>query len=101
MFSGIQEILLIAIIIGAILLIPRMTASRHRPSPRVLPQRKALSISRTARLAVVISFFWLSAWALVLKPWQFDPTRFFALGVGPVAIGWALKWILAGKKKKR
>lgn len=100
MFSGIQEILLIALIVAAIFLIPRMTAPRRRPPRQISPHRTS-SPSPALRLSIVLSIVWLAGWTLYLKPWQQDPARFAILGIGPVFAGWSLKWILAGKKKKR
>lgn len=100
MFSGIQEILLVGAIVAAIFLIPRMTASR-KPTTRVVPQPGPAVISRGIRIAIVLSIFWPAAWAFFLEPWQHDLTGFVIVGIGPVLAGWSLKWILAGKTKKR
>lgn len=99
MFSGIQEILLIVLIILGIFLIPRML--KPRPDPPKVFQRPGLRLSWTLRLAIVLSILWPAAWAFYLRPWQQDLAAFVALGVGPVAVGWSLKWVLAGMKNKR
>ena len=99
MFSGVQEILLIALIIGAIVLIPRMTAKRGG-SPSIVQPRRHPQVPRSARLFIVVSLFWIAGFALYFKPWQQDPTRFIALGLGPVAAAWGIKWIVAGREKR-
>jgi hypothetical protein len=101
MFSGIQEILLIVIIVGAIFLIPRMTTPRTRQPRMASPPRDLTAVSVGTRVFIVLSIFWVMAWSLYLRPWQQDPIAFAAFGLGPVAAAWSLKWILAGKKKKR
>jgi hypothetical protein len=100
MFSGIQEILVIVIIFLGIFLIPRMVKPRPAPQKEVL-HRLAHTLSWPLRLALVLSILWPVACALYFKPWQQDAIRFAALGVGPVAVGWSLKWILAGMKNRR
>lgn len=100
MFSGIQEILLIALIVLGIFLIPRMVKPRPAP-PKIIFQRPDLRLSWTLRLAIVLSILWPAAWAFYFRPWQQDLASFVALGLGPVAVGWSLKWVLAGLKNKR
>ena len=100
MFSGIQEILLILLIISGIFLVPRMMNPRPAPQKVVL-RRPALKFSWTLRLAIILSFLWPAACALYFKPWQQNVIPFVTLGIGPVVVGWSLKWVLAGMKNKR
>jgi hypothetical protein len=100
MFSGIQEILLIVLIISGIFLIPRMLKPRPAPQKIVL-RRPALTLSWALRLAIVVSIIWPAAWALYFKPWYHDWIPFSVIGIGPVALGWSVNWVLAGMKKKR
>jgi hypothetical protein len=100
MFSGIQEILLIMLIILGIIIIPRMMKPRPDP-PKIVFQRSSLRLSWTLRLAIVLSILWPAAWAFYFRPWKQDLSSFVALGLGPVVIGWSLKWVLAGMKNKR
>lgn len=100
MFSGIQEILLIVLIFLGIFLIPRMMKTRPAPQPAGL-RRPDLKWSWTLRLAIVGSILWPTCCAFYVKPWQQDVARFAVLGVGPVVVGWSIKWVLAGMKNKR
>ncbi len=101
MFSGIQEILLIALIILGIFLVPRIMKPNPPPAPRTIHRPRFLTLSWASRLAIVLSVLWPATWALYLKPWQQDRYVFVALGIGPVVLGWSLKWVLAGIKNKR
>jgi hypothetical protein len=100
MFSGIQEILLILLIISGIFLVPRMMNPRPAPQKVVL-SRPGLKLSRTLRLAIILSILWPAACALYFKPWYQNGIPFVTVGMGPVVIGWSLKWVLAGMKNKR
>ena len=100
MFSGIQEILLIVLIVLAIFLIPRMI--KPRPSPEPMRTRRPLpSLSWTLRLAIVLSILWPIGCALYFKPWQQALVPFAAVGICPVVVAWSLNWVMAGMKKKR
>jgi hypothetical protein len=100
MFSGIQEILIIVLIISGIFLVPRMMTPR--PAPRkVVMRRGPLKLSWVLRLAVILSTLWPVACALYFRPWQQNLIPFAAVGIGPVAVGWSIKWVLAGIKNKR
>lgn len=99
MFSGTQEILLIALIVVGIFLVPRMLKPRPAPQTVVL-RRPAIKFSWTLRLAVVLSILWPAAWALYFKPWQHAIIPFSIIGIGPVVVGWSLNWVVAGMKNK-
>lgn len=100
MFSGIQEILLIALIVLGILIVPRMIKPRPN-APKIVRHRPVRKLSWGLRLAVVLSILWPAMCALYLRPWQQDMIAFAVMGIGPVAIGWSLKWVLAGIKHRR
>lgn len=100
MFSGIQEILLIILIVSGIFLLPRMMKSRPA-APKVTVRRPSLKLSWTLRLAIILSILWPVACALYFKPWQHDAISFAAIGIGPVVVGWSVRWVLAGMKNKR
>lgn len=100
MFSGIQEILIIIIIFLGIFIVPRMMKTKPTPQPQML-RHPDLKWSWTLRLAIVGSLLWPACCALYIKPWQQNATRFTMLGLGPVVIGWSIKWVLAGIKNKR
>ncbi len=61
--------------------------------------------SRKTRLFIVLSVVWVVAWAIGIHldnagdRWRDDDFVLFgALGLAPVAIPWAIAWILQGKK---
>ena len=100
MFSGIQEILLIVLIVSGIFLVPRMIKPRPVPRPVVL-RRPAATFSWALRLAIVVSILWPAACALYFKPWQHALMPFAVIGIAPVVVGWSLKWVAAGLKNRR
>lgn len=100
MFSGIQEIFLILIIVTAIFLLPRMLKPQQPPQP-VRLRRTMLRLSWPMRAAIVLSVIWPAACALYLKPWQQAVIPFAVIGIGPVVVGWSLNWIVSGMKSKR
>lgn len=100
MFSGIQEILIIVLIISGIFLVPRMLNPRPAPQKVVL-RRAPIKLAWTLRLAVILSILWPVACALYFKPWQQNLIPFATVGIGPVVVGWSFKWVLAGMKNKR
>jgi hypothetical protein len=100
MFSGIQELLLIVLIVLGIFLIPRMM--KPLPAPRkAMLRRPVPRFTRALRLAIILSLLWPAVCALYFKPWQQNAIPFVALGIGPVVVGWSFKWVLAGMKNKR
>jgi hypothetical protein len=98
MFSGIQEILLLVIIILGILFLPRIL--NRGPETRQAAPRPAIVISGKMRLAVAASVIWPAVMAAFLQPWQQDLFRYLYLGVGPVALIWIIYWVLTGFRKK-
>ena len=103
MFSGIQEILVLVIIILLIFFIPRVL-SRQQPSSQATPAvpRTRIRFTGRLRLAVVASFLWPLITAAYLQPWQLpNLSNYFFIGIGPVLLGWAVAWIFAGYRKKR
>ena len=98
MFSGIQEILLLVIIILGILFLPRILnrgAETRQAAPRL-----AIATSGKMRLAVAASAIWPAMMAVFLQPWKQDLSRYLYLGVGPVALIWIIYWVLTGFRKK-
>ncbi len=102
MVSGIQEILLILLIVLAIVFLPRMTARRQPPGAngRTI-RRPAPKLSGRLRLAILTSILWLFSAALYLEPWHRGLPAFLCAGVGPVALFWGTLWIVAGFRKHR
>ncbi len=99
MFSGIQEILLIVLIVLGIFLVPRMLKPLPAPQKVVL-HRPAMKFSWTLRLAIVISILWPLACAVYFRPWQQAKILSAVIGIGPVVVGWSVYWVVAGIKKR-
>ena len=94
MFSGIQEILVIVLIIVVIILGPRMLNRARDNDDRSSPaDQPRLKLSRPLRLAVVLSVIWLAAAAATFQPWKSDPSPFLLVGISPVVILWGVLWI--------
>lgn len=99
MFSGIQEILLIVLLVLGIFLVPRMIKPRPAPQKVVL-RRPALKFSWPLRLAIVMTILWPLACAVYFKPWHQALVPFAVIGIGPVVVGWSACWVLSGMKKR-
>jgi hypothetical protein len=93
---GLQEILIVVGIVGVIIFLPRMQARKR--SPLLLqPVSKA---SGKMRLGIAVSVLYPLAMAAFLKPWQNDPFMFVYIGLGPVALGWLVRWVWLGFRRK-
>ena len=93
--SGFHEILLVAVILLAILFVPRMMPRKIENRPKQPP----LVLSRNKRLAITASVLFPVAVAGFLQPWRKDLILFAYFGLGPVILGWLLYWIITGRKK--
>ena len=98
MFSGIQEILVLVVIILGILFLPRIL-NRGQEKRSTIP-RPAIVISGTMRVAISASVLWPALMAVYMQPWEKDLSRYLFLGVGPVALLWLIYWVLTGFRKK-
>lgn len=97
MFSGIQEILVLVIIILGILFLPRiLNRGGEKPAGQVKP---AVVLTGRMRLAIAASVLWPALIAAFMQPWKQEPTPYLYLGIGPVAIVWILYWVLTGFRK--
>jgi len=98
MFSGVQEILVLVIIILGILFLPRILnrGSEKRPVAR----KPDVALSGKMRMAIAGSVLWPALLAAFMLPWKKDPFPFLYLGIGPVAFVWAIYWVLSGFGKK-
>jgi hypothetical protein len=102
MLSGIQEILVIVVILLAILFIPRMMSQKRHQAPESFrPMRKIRGLGVRWRLGIVASILWLLGAAAYCRPWQGAVERYVLYGAGPVVIGWSLTWVLAGFRSAR
>ena len=93
--SGVNEILLIAAIVAGIFFIPRMMPAKRR----ILVARQPVAISAKARFAMAASVVYPAVAAAYFQPWKNDWVLFLYLGIGPVALGWLLYWVVSGIKK--
>ena len=98
MFSGIQEILVLVIIVLGILFLPRILNRGQERKPAVL--RPAVVISGKMRLALVASALWPAAMAAFMRPWEKDLFTYLYVGLGPVAVIWLIYWVLTGFRKR-
>jgi hypothetical protein len=102
MFSGIQEILVLVGILGAILLLPRIGSHSRPPVPvRRLFSNPLARLSGGMRLAVSASLLWPLGAAVYLEPWQNGTRAFLLAGLLPVAVFWGIVWVTAGFRNKR
>ncbi len=97
MFSGIQEILVLVIIILGILFLPRILNRGGEKSPAEV--KPTVVLTGRMRLAIAASVLWPALIAVYMQPWKQEPTPYLYLGIGPVAIVWILYWVLTGFRK--
>jgi hypothetical protein len=98
MFSGIQEILVLVIIVLGILFLPRIL-NRGREIQTVAT-KPAVALSGRMRLAIAASVLWPALIAAFMQPWKQDPFPYLYLGVGPVAVVWIVYWVFTGFRKR-
>lgn len=98
MFSGIQEILVLVIIILGILFLPRIL-NRGQDRKPAMP-RPAVVITGKMRLALSASVLWPAVMAAFMQPWEKDLYLFLYIGLGPVAFIWMIYWVLTGFRKR-
>lgn len=95
--SGLQEILVIILVIVFILFLPRITGRGTTKTSNKTLQ----TLSGRLRLAVVASVLWLLLWATYFKPWRGEILAFTLVGLCPVILGWGTLWVIDGFKKKQ
>ena len=98
MFSGIQEILVLVIIILGILFLPRIL-NRGQAKPAV-EAKPVVVLTGRMRLAIVASILWPAMIAAFVRPWKQDLMIFLYLGPGPVLVVWLVYWVVTGFRKK-
>ncbi|KPJ75723.1 MAG: hypothetical protein AMJ54_14155 [Deltaproteobacteria bacterium SG8_13] len=102
MFSGLQELFVIALIIGCLFLLPRiMQRGRQDAAGSSTPVRLRWNPSRPLRFAVVLSVIWLLASIAFFQPWKADTIRFVYVGILPIAALWGVLWVAHGHGKRR
>ena len=95
--SGIQEILLIVLIVVGIWLLPRLL-NRGGPGGAE-PVEGPPVLGGRVRLALLISGVWLAGAAYFLEPWGNGFLRFALIGLGPVALAWGVAWVVIGFRR--
>lgn len=96
--SGLQEILVLVLIVIVLFFLPRMVS---RPSPAARPPVRVKPIPGIWRLALFISAVWLIVAALWLKPWRGELTLFAGVGALPVLLFWGGVWVLSGYMRRK
>jgi len=94
-----QELLVLIVIGLAIFYLPRMMGRRSTPSPG--PAHRPPSLTGRMRLAILITFLWVAAWALLLKPWEENLLPFVSFALGPAAALWGAAWGWVGYRRHR
>lgn len=95
--SGLQEILVIVLIIAFILFLPRLTGRSNEKTSK----KSLQTLSGKSRLAITISVIWLLLWTTYFKPWTGELLAFTLVGVCPVIIGWGALWVVDGYRKNQ
>ena len=98
MFSGIQEILVLLIIILGILFLPRILNRGGEKQPAAI--RPTIVLSGRMRLFIAASVIWPALMAAFMQPWKHDLINYLYFGPGPIAIAWITYWVVTGFKKK-
>jgi hypothetical protein len=99
--SGIQEILLIILLILALVILPRIFSSSRTPV-RARPVRAdRIVFSGKFRLAILISVLWLFGLSAVYAPWRGQWLAFLYAGGGPLIAAWGLYWVVIGFRNRR
>jgi len=98
MFSGIQEILVLVIIILGILFLPRIL--NRGQGKQGSKDKPVVVLSGRMRLAIAASVLWPALIAAFLQPWNQDLYPYLYLGPGPVAVCWLFFWVLTGFRKR-
>ena len=98
MFSGVQEILVLVIIILGILFLPRIL--NRGAGKRRVESKPEIALSGKMRLAIAGSVLWPALLAGFMLPWKKEPLPYLYLAIGPVALIWIVYWVLSGFRKK-
>ena len=102
MFTGTQEIFVLIIIVIIVFFLPRVLSRNQANRVTQFSISKAFSVlSGKTRLAVIASFIWPLVVAGFLKPWEKDLVTFLYIAIGPVMLGWSIRWVVSGFQKSR
>ena len=102
MFAGSQEIFVLIVIAVLVFLLPRMFSRNQSKKTSDASFSATVSmLSGRMRLAVIASMIWPALIAGYLKPWADGWDPFLYIGIGPVLLGWSIRWIAGGFRKHR
>ena len=93
--TGVSEILVLILLISGILILPRML----KPAPPKNAADTLGRLSKKKRAAIVASILYPIVCAMVIKPWSGQLLLFSATGPAPVALAWAVYWVLSAPRK--
>ncbi len=95
--SGIQEVLLILLILLGLVVIPRMIQR-----PRRIEARRPQSTLFTGklRLAILATVAWMGLAAAYFQPWRNDWEGFVFAGAGLALLVWGAAWVIQGFRKR-
>ncbi len=96
--TGVNEILVLILLIVAILILPRMFRSGSVKNETHV--KKRFRLTPLARAGIVLSLVYPVFFALSLKPWEDGQMiSFFSIGILPVILAWSIVWIITGRKQ--
>ena len=98
MFSGIQEILVLVLIILGILFLPRILS--RGPEIRSAMRRPRPEMTGKMRIALSLTVLWPAVVAAFMQPWQKNLSLFLYIALGPVALSWMVYWVMNGFKRR-
>jgi hypothetical protein len=101
LLSGIQEILLILLLILALLVLPRMISPKRAPITSGPSRNRGVQFSGKLRLALLASLLWLFAMSAIYVPWRGQWLAFFYAGIGPLVFIWGVYWVVSGFRNYR
>lgn len=97
--AGINEILVLILIITGIIILPRVFRPQQTAGKKSIPLVQNLKrMSVKIRIAICLSLIYPFAAALYLKPWESGLNFFLLTGFLPVIIIWSVIWIISGIK---
>ncbi len=103
MFTGTQEVFVLIIIAVLLFVLPKLVSrNQSRKSTELSFSASISRLSGRMRLAIIASILWPLSVAAYLKPWDsggMDASLY--IGIGPVILGWSIRWIVDGFRKRK
>jgi hypothetical protein len=96
-----QEILGLIAIALALLYIPRLRGGKAAARDVSRETSDLPPLTGWMRLAILLTFLWISGFALFMKPWQTDPLPYLMAGLAPPLVFWGALWVFYGYRKYR